>query len=860
MSRIIEISRNIGFSKISEIQSRIFGKKGYKTHLWNNKTLKVVQLVWDVLFFCGVSTLFFVLVASLNSCQDRFMDDNAEIPYDAKKHIEFTTQLGIETRGTLINDAADMTTMGVFSSATGNSDWNENDTPNKMFNQKLINNAGVWSYVGDNVYWEPDKVTDRYSFFAYAPYADSDNGITIKGTETTKGTPSLRYVTPDNVINQPDLMVAIPRYDIRPTGNAIALHMKHALTGVGFQVSGHEEKYNEKIIGISISGVIVSGDLSVDGSSIAWSNLGTPQNQDFSASLNFENGNDYFLVTENMSTNLIAENGYLMMIPQTLGENAKVTVTYQDGSTTEINLSGHKWEPGKQVIYNITLLTSGSITITPDFLLLQHGAQKPAGQKLMVITQKSNGTTDTETQWTLTVPESNNWLALSLTNNNPSKTISGKGTQSVNVFVETNGGNDFREATISMNFNGNQVAQTVVRQNNDNIPAPEFIDERSSIVGAFWRHNQIGERIVQVNVGNSNSGAWAASVTEYDGNWDPANGDGVLLAASGSLDPKIGTDNPGNAEDYPMNSYNYSNAINGYAGANENITFRIGLQKPFSKYNNENPDYTTSFPARYAVVELWYNDYNKYQKIYLRQGEGDDYVIKGRGYSVKFAPYNLTVDEMNKPVSETNKTKFTEYPSQVGAYFQWSSDVYFNWAWDNYTDKLNIIWQSTSLPDYNSNIHEVSPPNYRRPNDNGTVDTETRHSLWENYTLAQGGNGNQDNYAYGYYADGFYDRRPADKSNDYTSNGVVAGGTKYAAFGGGLFFNENTKASLFFPVGGQRDGSTGIIKNQGITGYYLTGGMDSWFNPMGICLQDHGYTAMGDIPRGQGSNIRSVRN
>jgi hypothetical protein len=121
------------------------------------------------------------------------------------------------TRGTPITDAADMTSMGVFCSYTGTTDWTASATLGKMFNQKLNGNNGVWSYpAGEEVYWGETTLADRYSFFAYAPYYSTDNGIVVNGARGDAGVPTLTYTVPTDVTKQPDLMVAVPKTNVRP--------------------------------------------------------------------------------------------------------------------------------------------------------------------------------------------------------------------------------------------------------------------------------------------------------------------------------------------------------------------------------------------------------------------------------------------------------------------------------------------------------------------------------------------------------------------------------------------------------------------------------------------------------------------
>ena len=493
----------------------------------------------------------------------------------------------------------------------------------------------------------------------------------------------------------------------------------------------------------------------------------------------------------------------------------------------------------------------GTITVTEQLILAQM-EQKPAIPKLTVECKKHNGDPDPDARWTLSVPQGNNWLTLSLSNNpaNASKTVSGTGTQEIYVFVSTNAlGSTVREENVVLSSDGVDIGATVIRQMKD-LPPPETVSARASCVGAFWRHDQIGERIIQINMG-ANSGVWTALVSFYDSKWNPDHGDGVLLAVSGSSDPNIGTANPDNAENYNMIGYGYSNVINGTVSPGNDIVFRIGLQKTFDAYHVDNN------PARYAVIELWYANHTKMQRIYLRQGEGPDYLMNryapdNRSAAVKFSPFNLTADTKNTAISASNPAKFTEYPTQVGAYFQWASNNRKHYAWAPHT---------TSVPNWDyyganwDSSHETCPDGYRRPSDNGNDEGEIRQSLWSE--SIKNDVSNTKNYQYGYYADGFYDRRPINRTGG--TNGIVAEETEEIAYGGGLFYNPTTNASIFFPITGYRDQNSGMRTNSGYWGYYLTTYQDGWTNAYALCMQNEGNLSMSFVAKPQGSNIRCVK-
>ena len=794
------------------------------------------------------------------------LDEPTIAPYDPAQPMSFSAQVEPITRGTPINSVEQMTTMGVFAAATANKLWSATDTVEKMFDVKMSLETGLkWVYEKQPIYWEAkDNVNDKYSFFAYAPYADDDNGIKVDETHIT-GVPQLTYTVPTTVEDQPDLMVAIPRFNLRPTVS-VPLVMKHALTAIGFQIKGHAADYSEEITDISITGVAITGTLAIDGSEIKWTDLKQPTNKTFSVSLK---SGDKYTVGGKISDDLLAENGYLMMIPQTLTSEAIVQITFADGSKTKINLATQTWEAGKRVTYNITLTTSGSFTLTPEYTILSNGEHTPATQTLTVISQLSNGMSD-ETEWTLETKSA--WLSLSLSNTGGgTQSITSEGDKTVYLYAASSATE--RTADITLKLAGVAGSITVTVRQNGNTSTPPQVDDWASTIGAFWRHNQTGERIVKVNTGTL-SGAWVAMVTSYGDYWDPLNGDGILLAAGDSEDPFINKKNYGDAEQYQLAGYNYTSSASGIASPNDkSITFRIGLEKPFFAYSND-PDYDDAKPARYAVVELWYNDYKQMRRIYVRQGEGDDYLMQVKDYSARFAPYNLTAPKLDAQVTKIggdNDAMFTEYPSQVGAFFQWANEKNFNYAWNPYweTYKGTDFEWDTTVPSTFDDKYDISPPGYRRPDDkSGEVQTEVRQSLWlkpssgefsDNSSRGPVDAGNNSNCVYGYYSDGFYDRQPIDRKEQ--RNGVVAAGTRDVAYGGALFFNPYNNASLFFPVGGLRrndDGNYGTLANEGVEAFYMTRSNTLAGNTLAIVFKEDYYAGMAVIMKAYGHNIRPV--
>lgn len=286
-----------------------------------------------------------------------------------KQHIIVTTVIDDDasTRGTPVTSAnamTEMTDFGFFCSYTGANSWDTSAKPNKMFNVKMtrVNGTAFWEYDGGaSVEWgNPDdpnssSAADRYTFFAYAPYATAVNGISVISTENSAGVPQLRYSVPANAANQPDLMIARSRKNIHPTGHPVGLQMKHALTSIGFMLSG-----SGNVTGISITGVYVDASISMDtttysmcADTVVWNISGNITSGFYPAVLNGT------CTLTSTPQNPLATNGYLMMIPQQLTSAAQVKISFSSGPDRLFDLTGGSlpdtWEPGKKMIYSINL-------------------------------------------------------------------------------------------------------------------------------------------------------------------------------------------------------------------------------------------------------------------------------------------------------------------------------------------------------------------------------------------------------------------------------------------------------------------------------------------------------------------------
>ena len=538
-------------------------------------------------------------------------------------------------------------------------------------------------------------------------------------------------------------------------------------------------------------------------------------------------------------------------------------------------------------------ISPGTINVSKKNILLSYNEHSTEPQSITVNSLKANGTPDLTTSWTLEVSDKQDWVKISFNKNasfaTAEKKLTHTGSQTV-YFYTTDNTNVIREEVFFLN--GVIAGNIYLAHNYNNL---SFVQNRpvgfNTYVGAFWRAGETGERIINIPAGTvgDNLGHWTAYVAWKDPRW--GNGNGIKISTErlpgdAGADPNLYQSNPGNAEDYQV--LNDDAVVKGIlTNASDNIIFRIGLQSTYTP--------TSDYPARYAVIILSYAGNTKHQKIYLRQGEEADYLMKNgdqvgagsplttRTVARMFSPYNLTADIINASVDKpgavpaVNPGKFTDYPTQAGAIFQWGlldNSTYLRWAWNGYTVAKPNYYADNHSTSYWGVVganNETCPPGYRRPNDGNTStaelsnansslnNSELRQSLFHKPFTGHNQSSEISNSVWGYYADGFFDRHPI------TNATTVASGMKDVAYIGQLFYNPNTdsdhyNASVFFPNAGYRyNNSLAELQYAGQYGYYWTTSAYDTTTGWAILFRDTYGSSPYRMSKGIGAFIRCVK-
>ncbi len=541
-----------------------------------------------------------------------------------------------------------------------------------------------------------------------------------------------------------------------------------------------------------------------------------------------------------------------------------------DGLEVEIEAWNNEEGDMNETSYN------GEYQLVTDRSVIILGPEDKSQASMKVYTDYSGDWTHTEASHSSSLPHGN--IAIN------SEGVGPDGADILNITTNSeNNTGSIRRTSFTIRAGALQKEIVVIQ-----LPYSHNVTAKSSnvtdYVGAFWKHDQRGERLIGIKPYKE----WSAFV--LDG------ADWVVMDTKPSPDPGVRTIG-GPSIDGNDSGFERSNAVGstiGWAHGRTSVEggyFRIGLRNSHAA--------TSTNPARYAVVLVVDGDATNMSAIstiaasrllYIRQGEWADYlfrnedpvvgtVIPNRTVTAKFSPYNLTATTLNAQVglkgAEPNPGVFTDYPSQAGGLFTWASTI------PRYVySPVGSAAMQTALKNNFWNVHESThescPEGYRRPNvgpinnyiDNNSQSympiAELQQSLYlePKAGLTDALSTSISNSVPGHYADGWFDRRqPTASAVGIPASTVAANDPNRVAYAGRLFFNPNNHASIFFPFAGNRGPATLVYP--GNTGTYWTSGTAGNQNQIyqggvAFCVSDIG-TNMGSNEQHFGRSIRCVK-
>lgn len=260
-------------------------------------------------------------------------------------------------------------------------------------------NVGSQYYMNDvatktGTNWVPSKVyywpgsNRQLRFLAWAP-----TDATFEAVPNTPNATTLKYTTPAEAKNQRDLVAAATDFIDSPANNGtctpVSLNFKHLCTAVIIKTG--ETMTAGTIKSVSLKGVKNSGTYDMVNS--AWTL--TDSKADFTIS-----PNQATTSTTPNGTDLNAGESTFMLLPQTLGADSKLEVTFHDNISgndriLSASLNGAEWPMGKTVTYRLSITPEYELNIENTSEMLDaHYIVEPIKVKI--------GNLEPNAKWTLT--------------------------------------------------------------------------------------------------------------------------------------------------------------------------------------------------------------------------------------------------------------------------------------------------------------------------------------------------------------------------------------------------------------------------------------------------------------------------
>lgn len=306
------------------------------------------------------------------------------------------------SRGTITTNPADIGISAVVFDGDKNA-WPNNEKTAEaqmyMHNEELTA-SGNWQ---TNRYWPREN--DWIRFYAYSPYNIlGENGLPVISTTE----PSFSYTVDNDITEQQDLLVGSEQY-IGGWCQTAQLDMCHALAAVKIHIDGNVSDFTLKeltIEGLNNSGTYTykfdSGATSDGKNDTQTHDAGTWTDQSGTAKYTLyhdeigmplttieKDANNNSLIDPETGkstgyTDMTAGNMVLLMMPQTLTANAKITITgydeilKQDGVKLSATIGNgvKQWEKGKMYTYTLSFSSTDiqyHLNVNPETAIPYYG-------------------------------------------------------------------------------------------------------------------------------------------------------------------------------------------------------------------------------------------------------------------------------------------------------------------------------------------------------------------------------------------------------------------------------------------------------------------------------------------------------
>lgn len=753
----------------------------------------------------GFISLFSMLLATfLIGCSE-----SESSLYEEGDRVHFSCN-GVDTRSAGFTGTGPLSilSMGIYAAHT-ESDWTVNSPLNFMKNQQVVRTDAdsPWNYTPE-VFWPGNG---SVSFFAYAPY--NTEGMTITGNN---GTPQIEFDVASTSARQVDLLVAAPLKNHTKTSSQgyANISLKHTLTRISFaaRINTSSNKLADiKISQITMKGIYHKGNCPMDGQQRNWTIESSSADATTTYTLNSTASgsateaelSELSLIKEYQ--NITTASGYLFLMPQQLDESSSLEVQYSiDGTSMDVPLTIKLanaltgWQAGESIRYQIAIDYTGAdepvtITLEPIFIPWDNvdtdvtidsdpyldltdisvSAYDAAATRVYFYTNQPAESVFIDTEGTVAATNQSIDIKTAFCNIAKGDVLSDATSNFhfdetthkgyfdlINYDTGTtgSGSNNGRQAVIIKLYAGKLVRYITVQPA---ITAEVARNDATPYIGTFHRSQETGERIV----------TWYATAeTEWTASILSQGNDYSELCIDRMASP-----------DYQTNSlYSYSprNPEGAMVGTAETsvqgkgrVYFRVGWKSTTPQGTN-----------RHALVRVTYKDGSKFD-IYCRQGEESE-GLTDNNTDNPFSVYNLMSDGI-----------LVDYPTQGGLLSQWGRPT----AWPAIGSTEAPSKYPTDVDKTLSLDVNICPETYAYPDNNTIAVLQTSLSSLS--------------IIWGYYADGYFDRR------NIASHRVEYNSTDVASAGVMLYLPQNLH-SVFMPTTGYRNTTGQIIGIGTEAGYW----------------------------------------
>ena len=292
------------------------------------------------------SNIFFLLPALtvLAACSE----NNESVGEKDSNAVSFETFVSPQGRGVAASQDANANlqqNFGVFVYRNADGEADALSSPNTLYNEKVTYTPGNGFSYANTIYW---PVNDKLGFYAYSPYYtdNAPSGISefVPENNTTPGLPGFTFAVNSDTNKQIDLLVAKAE---GLSGGVVSLPFTHALSRVEVQAHTSGVNYRVAIMDIKLKGIYSVGKYTFIKTTATWSNQSTEAEYtgvlDFTGTSDLQGaGQPAVIVLYNNNagnyTNVTDPGNSLYLLPQLLGANAQLVVTYNIRNVQNGNL------------------------------------------------------------------------------------------------------------------------------------------------------------------------------------------------------------------------------------------------------------------------------------------------------------------------------------------------------------------------------------------------------------------------------------------------------------------------------------------------------------------------------------------